>query len=137
MLLSVMRLERLVTRRLNAAVRRRTWLSWLAGGTARTGSWIAAGLLILQSAHGLTKTSGTLRGPSALRAFLAVGVVYLVTFAVGRVVRRARPFADDPETITTVQHSPDRSFPSRHVASACAMAVVTGPSHSRLAWSYV
>jgi undecaprenyl-diphosphatase len=69
---------------------------------------------------------------SALRMLVAVGIIYVASEVLGGICPRARPF----ERLTGVQalaeHSSGRSFPSRHVASGLAMAIIGGREHARL-----
>lgn len=93
----------------------------LVGGLAR---WLAAaevGLLM-----GLAATGAWRAAP---RVLASVGAVYTVTEAAGLVWRRARPFQQDSTIRVLVRHGGARSFPSRHVAAAVAMAEVARPSH--------
>ena len=69
------------------------------------------------------------------RCLLAVGALYGVCELIGSAAARARPFAADPGASALLAHAPGRSFPSRHVASATAMATIvagTSPSVGRL-----
>jgi membrane-associated phospholipid phosphatase len=61
------------------------------------------------------------------RSLAAVGAVYVLSELLGSVVGRARPFARLSEAQELVPHDPARSFPSRHVASAVAMALIARP----------
>jgi membrane-associated phospholipid phosphatase len=136
MLPSAMHIDRLITRRLNAVARAHPALSHGVHYAARGGSWLAVGTLAFQGVHELRTRSSTRQAWIAPRTLLAVALVYAITFIVGRLVQRARPFADDEETLSTVPHAPYRSFPSRHVASACAMALVASKTHPLIARSY-
>jgi undecaprenyl-diphosphatase len=70
---------------------------------------------------------------SVARMLAAVAVVYAASEALGRVLPRERPFvsrAAEIESLTT--HGGGRSFPSRHVASGLAMALVGRRTHPGL-----
>jgi undecaprenyl-diphosphatase len=69
---------------------------------------------------------------AAARMLLAVALVYGASEALGRVWRRPRPFAADARIEALVAHAAGRSFPSRHVASGLAMAVIGSAAHPRL-----
>ena len=74
------------------------------------------------------------RGRRALaRCLLAVATLYFLIEAIGRLAERARPFATHQRVRRLVEHSPERSFPSRHVASATAMAIIVKPASPQLA----
>jgi membrane-associated phospholipid phosphatase len=72
------------------------------------------------------------RRNSAVRMLGAVGVVYLVSEALGAVWQRPRPFARLGEVEALAAHTGRRSFPSRHVASGLAMAVIGQRAHPHL-----
>ncbi len=72
------------------------------------------------------------RTGAAVRMLGAVGLVYLTSEALGAVWQRQRPFARLGQVEALVAHSGERSFPSRHVASGLAMAVIGGRAHPRL-----
>lgn len=90
--------------------------------------WLAAVEVALVVALGV---SG--RRQVAVRALLSVGVVYGLVEGAGRVWRRARPFERLPSVERLVAHAAERSFPSRHVASAFAMAAVAASARPPLA----
>jgi undecaprenyl-diphosphatase len=70
---------------------------------------------------------------SVARMVLAVAVVYAGSEALGRLVPRARPFEMEATAVEPLAaHTPGRSFPSRHVASGLAMAMVGRRSHPLL-----
>ena len=89
------------------------------------------GEVLLMLLAGLT--AGRTGRRAVWRCLLAVGLVYAVSELVGLVVARRRPFAADAEVQRLLKHDPARSFPSRHVASATAMALVTRPAAPGLA----
>jgi undecaprenyl-diphosphatase len=72
------------------------------------------------------------RRRSALRMVGAVGLVYVASEGFGAIWPRERPFARLADVEALAPHSPDRSFPSRHVASGLAMAAIGGDEHSAL-----
>ncbi len=72
------------------------------------------------------------RKAMAVRMLAAVGLVYLASEALGTLWPRRRPFARLTDVEALVPHTPDRSFPSRHVASGLAMAVIGRRAHPRL-----
>jgi membrane-associated phospholipid phosphatase len=74
------------------------------------------------------------RRGSALRMLVAVGAVYVVSEAIGRVWPRVRPFERLMDVTPLTGHAGGRSFPSRHVASGLAMAAVGGQEHAGLGW---
>lgn len=89
---------------------------------------LAALQVVLLAALGL---SG--RGGAALRSLVAVALVYGLVELVGWRCARARPFVGVPAVASLIPHQPDRSFPSRHVASAVAMATIAGPQSALFA----
>ena len=72
------------------------------------------------------------RRRSAARMLAAVGLVYVVSEALGIVWRRERPFGELADVEGLVPHTVERSFPSRHVASGLAMAAIGGRAHPLL-----
>lgn len=94
-------------------------LMWIA---ARGGSFGEVSLL------GLLGLVGTRGLRAALRVLLAVGLTQVLVSAIAQVWARPRPFAADPGVHPLVQHDPQHSFPSRHVASAFAMATAARSS---------
>jgi undecaprenyl-diphosphatase len=70
---------------------------------------------------------------AALRMLLAVGAIYAASEAIGLAIARQRPFVRLNEVQELLSHHPARSFPSRHVASAVAMASVARPVDPRIA----
>ena len=85
----------------------------------------------------LTWLQGMLRGQparsrAAERAFAGVAVTYIIVEAIGRMLPRPRPFAGLSDTNQLVSHTEHRSFPSRHVASAFAMAAAIFPGSRML-----
>jgi len=72
------------------------------------------------------------RRRSAVRMLTAVGLVYVVSEVLGLAWRRERPFGELANVEALVPHTAQRSFPSRHVASGLAMAVIGGRAQPRL-----
>lgn len=116
----------------NQTTRRSRGLCTAAAAMAVAGSWVAAGLLSMFWLQAWLQARPSHRR-AAERAFVSVGFTYLAVEAVGRMLPRVRPFASAPRTLGLVSHTEQRSFPSRHVASAFAMATVISPSSRRLA----
>jgi undecaprenyl-diphosphatase len=67
------------------------------------------------------------------RSLLAVAATYVLVEFVGRLSGRSRPAAAHPSARPLLPHSTDRTFPSRHVASAVALGAVARPVAPRLA----
>lgn len=70
----------------------------------------------------------------AVRMLAAVGVIYAASELLGQLWPRTRPFERFEDITPLAAHSAGRSFPSRHVASGLAMAVIGGREHMRLGW---
>jgi undecaprenyl-diphosphatase len=98
-----------------------------AAAVGRLAVWLAGVEVLLMIALALAG-----RRDSAVRMLVAVGLVYLLSDALGAIWPRRRPFARLPNIAALAAHTPERSFPSRHVASALAMAAVGGRAHYRL-----
>jgi undecaprenyl-diphosphatase len=90
---------------------------WLAG--------LEVGLMLLLAARG--------RPRAMLRMLLAVSLVYVACDALALAWQRARPFETLSGVLQLAAHTPGRSFPSRHVASAVAMALLAPADRGRLA----
>jgi undecaprenyl-diphosphatase len=71
------------------------------------------------------------RPRAAGRMLVAVSAVYAAVEMLGVVWRRRRPFAHMERVEAVLPHAAERSFPSRHVASAVAMARVGGRARPR------
>ena len=71
------------------------------------------------------------RRRSAVRMVLAVSAIYVASECLGRAWPRQRPF-ERLDVTPLAAHEPGRSFPSRHVASGLAMAVIGSREHERL-----
>jgi undecaprenyl-diphosphatase len=69
------------------------------------------------------------RGRSAVgRCLLAVATIHRLCEVAGWLVARPRPFAAAGRAKALICHGSERSFPSRHVASATAMALTLRPA---------
>lgn len=113
-----------LSRALNATARRSVF-------GARSVGRLAAWLTVVEIAlMGLLALAGQRR--SALRMLGAVGAVYVVCEGLGAAWPRRRPFARLAGVRALTSHSPERSFPSRHVASGLAMAALGGRAHPNL-----
>ncbi len=88
-------------------------------GCARYGSYGEIGFMLLLGLRG-----GQHGRSAAVRCLMAVATIYPLAELLGRLVGRSRPFATDPGATALLEHTPGRSFPSRHVASGVAMAVI-------------
>jgi undecaprenyl-diphosphatase len=132
---SLIELDRSLAQWSNRTTAEMPLMSEAATNIAVAGSWMAAGLLILSWFHG--RLRGQLpRRHAAERAFASVAVTYVVVEAIGWIFPRSRPFADDLGTNRLVSHAEHRSFPSRHVASAFAMAAAVSPGSRALAVAF-
>jgi len=109
---------------LNRLARRRPVVRMLVGESARRLASVEVGLMLLLAASG--------RRDSVLRMLAAVGLVYVASEGLGQAWTRQRPFARLMEVESLAPHTPDRSFPSRHVASGLAMAAIGGSEHQHL-----
>lgn len=98
-----------------------------AAAVGRLAAWLAGVEVLLMLALALAG-----RRDSAVRMLVAVGLVYLLSDALGAIWARQRPFARLSNIAALTSHTPQRSFPSRHLASALAMAAVGGRAHHRL-----
>jgi membrane-associated phospholipid phosphatase len=110
-----------IATRLNALVRRQTSIRALVVGSA---TWLAGIEVVLM---GGLFVGGRQR--SAGRMLAAVGLVYVLSEALGGLWPRQRPFAELADVEGLVPHPAARSFPSRHVASGLAMAAIGGRAH--------
>jgi undecaprenyl-diphosphatase len=109
---------------LNATARRSPPAARVVG---RLAAWLAGVEVVLMVALALAGRRG-----SAVRMLAAVGLVYVLSEALGVLWPRRRPFAQLAGVERLAPHSAERSFPSRHVASGLAMAAVGGRAHPRL-----
>jgi len=94
---------------------------------ARYGSVAEVGLMLLAGLR-----YGARGRAAVLRCLAAVATLYGLLEVIGSWADRARPFASQPEARALLRHSARRSFPSRHVASALAMAVIVQPPAQRI-----
>jgi membrane-associated phospholipid phosphatase len=111
---------------LNQLVRRHPTAAALIGILAERLATLEIVLMLLLALSG--------RGWSALRMLVAVAAVYTASELLGLAWPRPRPFARLDNIRELVRHEPRRSFPSRHVASGVAMAMIGGREHPRLGW---
>jgi membrane-associated phospholipid phosphatase len=95
--------------------------------SAAAASWLANVEILLMLALG---AGG--RHASVVRMLVAVATVYAATEVLGMAWRRDRPFTRQHSIRELIAHRPGRSFPSRHVASALAMASIGQRAHPRL-----
>ncbi len=96
----------------------------------RIASQAAGGLASAEVAIMLVlATRGEFR--TALRMMSAVATVYGATELIGLAWRRERPFAGLEHVEELLAHAPHRSFPSRHVASGLAMAMIARSEHPK------
>jgi membrane-associated phospholipid phosphatase len=110
--------------RLNGAVRTAGVARNLTIGAATGLAWVEVLLMAGLALGGRTS--------SVVRMLAAVALVYLASEALGGRWPRRRPFAELAQVEALVAHTAERSFPSRHVASGLAMAVIGGRAHPRL-----
>jgi membrane-associated phospholipid phosphatase len=109
---------------LNRAARSSPWTCRTVSALARGLAGVEILLMVLMAMLG--------RRQSALRMIGAVGLVYVMSEGLGAIWPRERPFARLPRVQTLAPHSPERSFPSRHVASGLVMAAIGHREHSGL-----
>jgi undecaprenyl-diphosphatase len=123
LLATLLQIDALVTRRLNSAVRRHHLVGRAASFAAE---WSASAEIVLMLVIGL-------HGKQLMvRMLCAVGTVYVASELLGLAWQRERPFTKLEHVHGLIEHRPERSFPSRHVASALAMATIGSRAHSRL-----
>ena len=91
-------------------------------GCARRG---AAAEVVLMLLVGLR--DGRAGRGALFRCLGAVAGLYATCELIGGLAARRRPFAAGGQVAPLIAHAPDRSFPSRHVASATAMAILVRP----------
>jgi undecaprenyl-diphosphatase len=105
-------------------------LNRLLVAAARFGSGAEIALMLLVGVRG-----GWTGWQAVGRCLIGVAIVYLTAEILGKLVRRARPFASNSAAQALIPHGPGRSFPSRHVASAVAMSEIVrseAPGSARL-----
>jgi undecaprenyl-diphosphatase len=115
-LLGLRALDDLLARRLNVLAQQ-----WRRGGRL---VGLGAGHLATVDVGLMGVLALTGRPRAALRMLIAVSLVYGASELAGRAWPRARPFTRLNEVISLAPHTAGRSFPSRHVASAVAMALI-------------
>jgi undecaprenyl-diphosphatase len=113
-------------RALNGRLRRSPAAARWTGVLASRLASVEAGLMLLLAVGGGRR--------SAIRMLVAVGLVYAAGELLGQIWPRARPFERIPDVEPLAEHSAGRSFPSRHVASGLAMAIIGGREHAPLGW---
>ena len=123
-LAAVLDADATLVRGLNATARRSRPAAWLVG---RLAAWLAGVEVVLMVALAVVG-----RRDSAARMLAAVGLVYVLSDALGMLWSRRRPFARLAGVERLAPHAAERSFPSRHIASGLAMAAVGGQAHPRL-----
>jgi membrane-associated phospholipid phosphatase len=92
---------------------------------------IALLVLLLMGGQG---PRGRQRRATGLRIAVALPVTILTVGVVGRLVDRERPFSRHEHVTPLIEHTPSRSFPSRHSACAAAMATIALPSVPAAGW---
>lgn len=117
---------------LTALVGRFPALDRLVAGVADHVAKVHVALLGLLFVGGFG-AAGRRRRALAIRTSAALALTVAAVGAIGRLVERARPFARLDNVAALVDHAPHRSFPSRHVACAAAMATVARPTAPFLA----
>ena len=110
--------------RLNASTRRWPALHFVASSAA---GGLAATEVVLMLVLGMRGQRGVV-----LRMLGSVGTVYVASDLLGCIWQRERPFSQRDEIHGLISHRPGRSFPSRHVASALAMASIARCANPRL-----
>ena len=86
---------------------------------------VALLVLLLVGGRG---AAGRRRREAALRIAASLPLAIVGVGLVGRLAERERPFAGQPASAPLVDHTPGRSFPSRHSACAAVMTTVALPS---------
>jgi undecaprenyl-diphosphatase len=113
-------------RALNQRLRRSPAAARWTGVLASRLASVEVGLMLLLALGGGRR--------SAMRMLLAVAMVYVLSELLGRIWPRARPFERLTDVEPLAEHTAGRSFPSRHVASGLAMAIIGGRDHASLGW---
>jgi membrane-associated phospholipid phosphatase len=124
---ALLRVDQSAARSLNLWTRRHRQVEQLARGAA--GGLASAEVALMLSLVPFGQWRAT------LRMLCAVSSIYVASEMVGLVLRRQRPFATHDEVEELLAHRAGRSFPSRHVASAIAMARIGRSVHPRLGWA--
>lgn len=94
------------------------------------------GLLVALLVGGRGADGGR-RRDTGIRIAVALPVTMVAVGIVGKLVARERPFSVHEQVASLVDHTPSRSFPSRHSACAAAMATVALPSAPAFGWLMV
>jgi len=117
----LLQVDELAAHRLNAAAQRWQSVGHVAAFAADWSATAEIALMLVVGAHG--------RRSTLVRMLAAVGTVYVASEALGWAWRRERPFSQLEHIQGLIEHRPERSFPSRHVASAVAMATIGQRAH--------
>ncbi len=120
---SLSRVDRALLRGVQALAGRHHALDLATIFAARWGSYLQ--ILVWLSLLGDWRHAGFVRG--WLRTGLALGLVTLPVFALRALLPRQRPF-EVADAVPLVAREPGPSFPSRHTASAVAMALAVRPT---------
>lgn len=115
---ALLRIDHALARAMNDMVSARPEIRGAIAVGAQRLRDVEIGLMILLALRGRVNTT--------LRVLASVGVVYACCAVIGLALARPRPFVRHESVRELAQHPPHRSFPSRHVASAFAMAAVAG-----------
>jgi membrane-associated phospholipid phosphatase len=120
----LLEVDELATHRLNSAVRR-----WQPIGRAASfaADWSATAEIVLMLASGAQG-----RHSAVVRMLAAVSTVYVASEVMGSAWQRERPFSRLDHVEGLIEHGRVRSFPSRHVASAVAMASISQGAQSQI-----
>jgi undecaprenyl-diphosphatase len=121
---ALLEVDHAVVRSLNGWLRRRPVAARWTGILAARLAGAEVGLMLLLAVSG--------RPRAVSRMLLAVGSVYVASELLGRAWPRVRPFERLADVESLAEHSLGRSFPSRHVASGLAMAIIGAEEHARL-----
>jgi membrane-associated phospholipid phosphatase len=113
-----------IASRINAAVRCSPPAAAVVGRMAAGLASLEVMLMLVLSLAGRRRAAATM--------LAAVGLVYLSSEGFGAAWPRQRPFARIKDVEALARHTPERSFPSRHVASGLAMAAIGRQAHPRL-----
>jgi undecaprenyl-diphosphatase len=113
-----------LARRLNALARRASAMRLVVRVSAQGLAGVEVLLMVALGLAGRKRQAG--------RMLAAVGLVYVASEGLGLAWNRTRPFDRRSDVEPLVQHTSQRSFPSRHVASGLAMAAIGQRAHPRL-----
>ena len=126
-------LDRVLAERLAGSVGRRPSRDLAMASAARHAAKLEVALLAVLFVGG-PGPNGRRRRGAALRTAAALVLTVAAIEAVGRAIRRSRPFAARGTQPPLVPHEPGRSFPSRHAACAATMTTVVFPTAGRIGW---